>query len=191
METLGWLYTGDALSSRDPFSPGAATIQASRLSTGRLTEGCPGWLALTHHASNHQATTDQQTAAVPSLRSPQSAKLSNCGCQLGSKLPPRTRSGSSMGPTSLAGPSEHARCGRIDGAQRPTTHLQPPSALFSRCACRLSVYLISLVCKPPRQSAAAWLETGLGRLVVVHGAIEALDVAASAASTLLPGLTWR
>ena len=62
---------------------------------------------------------------MPSLRCPQPAKLSNCGCQLGSKLPPRTRSGSSRGPTPLAGPSEHARCGRIDGAQRPTTHLQP------------------------------------------------------------------
>lgn len=55
---------------------------------------------MSHDASNHQATTDQQTAAVPSLRRPEPAKLSNCGVKLGSKLPPRARSGSSMGSTS-------------------------------------------------------------------------------------------
>jgi hypothetical protein len=53
----------------------------------------------------------------------------------------------------------------------------PPAGIcqsFRHCSpallCRLSPHLISLVCKPPRQSAADGVETGLGCLVVVDGA---------------------
>ena len=120
------LYTGiDAWTQRALSSPEAARMQADGLTKGRLKErGRLGWLALSHHASNHQ-TTDHQTAAVPSLRCPPPARLSNCGCQLGSELPLSAQSGSAMGPT---GPGQPITACQMWQHQRSPTSNHSPAA---------------------------------------------------------------
>jgi hypothetical protein len=111
-------------------------------------------------------------------------------------------SGSSVGPIGMAGPSQHARCGSINGAQ----HVQPHACSFFRAASqgarKVPPCLRPLVsaarrsnrpshlgrCKPPRESGAGLFRNRLGlRGCRRRGSIEALDVAASVANTRRQG----
>jgi hypothetical protein len=153
-----------------------------------------------------QATTDHRTAAVPSLMSTMPAHCQIVGVNWARSCRRPASSGSSVGPTGMAGPSQHARCGSINGAQHVQPHT-PPAAFFraasaNQGARKVPPCLRPLVsaarrpnrpshlgrCKPPRESGAGLSRNRLGLLGCRRrGSIEPLDVAASVANTRRQG----
>lgn len=194
------------------FSPGAALMDAGIQTDDGEAEGEAGIWGGWHCIESPRKQSPSNNRS-PDCRGAQSSPCPQCppNCQIVGVNWARSyrrvhrvvRPWVSSGP---AGPSQHARCGSIDGAQRPTTRLQPSGErqpgggnggkgegiLSTACFCPFAGPSRLGRCKPPRESAVGLPRNRLGLLGCCRrGSIEALDVAASVANTRQQGFTWR